>query len=886
MRHKFMKKGFLLAIALTLLMLSAVTASAIQNIAVERTISPTTVAPGESFDVSLKIDFTGTVEGDNSTMGVVKDVYTSVDDWENWFFSNVDAQTPFSRVADPNSADGMLECGTGAIGLAASSEGTYYVNYTVTTSADTAQGTYSISGYYVDPVYTMSGEAGGYAYATGDSEITIESGTVYLYPSMTFDEIQAAFDDAVDGSTIYFTDGYYDISVSSDQGYGYGIGYGICLYEDKSLTLTASSAENVTVYSGVNVSMNFIGAEYDDNTWEYTFPAELGSMVIENITFEASGDVGNTFGHIIIGYYDLTVRNCVFENCGITTSNPRTEFVDNSVFCDLPSSDECDLVQIDSYIDEGVISGNTFEGTTVYIGNNCMYWNAYPESGYDDTSEFSITDNIFMNTSQGPAITLYDDMVDSEFTDNIVSNNAVGIELDDGGDNCVITGNTFESNDAAFSLEDVGSGCMIYLNNFIDNTELNGASSTPSVQWVSDSALDYTYKGNSLSSILGNYYSDYAGNDSSVPEDGIGDTALVHSTGTDSYPLMGEWSGDSITSDITVLYQGTVELGPDMTCTFVPYNNAGTEYDIAPLSAMAALMSTGLDIEVSDANYADHDSFSLDNIMDIEAPTETCYWAFYVNGGYTSYGIGHATDDVVTDGDVVSFILTDYMSNEEYYMISITVDVTDRDDFLYYGAVDLVDGSVYQLVPYNNPSASYEIPSLSALGALIGTGFAADLSDANYADYSSFTLDTIGDIEAPTETCYWAFYVNGGYTSYGVGHVTDDVVVDGDVVSFILTDWNSYDEYDAVYIHVNEVTSYPVDAVRTIANQNFYEELLQEFNITSTKVTINLTATTTLDSLALEETVPEGWTITPSINDGAVFKGKPYRSNSCRMGLD
>jgi hypothetical protein len=331
---------------------------------------------------------------------------------------------------------------------------------------------------------------------------------------------------------------------------------------------------------------------------------------------------------------------------------------------------------------------------------------------------------------------------------------------------------------------------------------------------------------------------------------------------------MGEWTGDSITSDITVLYQGTVELGSDMTCTFVPYNNAGTEYDIAPLSAMAALMATGLDIEVSDGSYTSLNSFSLDNIMDIEAPTDTCYWAFYVNGGYTSYGVGHATDDVVTDGDVVSFVLTDWTSYEEYYMISITVDVTEKDDFLYYGAVDLVNDDTYTLILQDD---EYTVDSLSALGALFESGLEFEMNDDSYVNLSSFSLESIENIEEPTETCYWAFYVNGGYTSYGVGHVTDDVVTDGDTVSFILTDWNSYDEYDEVHIHVNQVDT-PVLVQRDIANQNFYEELLEQYGLTSTKVTITLTAREDIDSLALEEVIPEGWTLTSSNNDDGVFK--------------
>jgi PKD repeat protein len=689
MKHNLVKEGLLITTVLCLFLAMAGAASAAHSVTTERTISPTTVMAGDSFNVSVKIVITGPIENyKNISMATVKEDYSAVSDWPNWNISegNWYADDPFDNVfrnglSNESHQEALFEFSTEGEALywLYSDGGTFYVNYTMTTSPNAAAGVQEIGGYYIDPDYSRTGYVGYNVYPTGDHSVTIERDPITsLYPSMTFAEIQDAFDQAEPGDTVYFNDGYYDLS---------GEGAGVTLDIPAGLTLTASSAENVVVdlgtdmqlavgvasqksgftatnviYSGtvgikegtfityptegnttiprefdnltdfgalqavidlealssyglsdayydeygsfyitelngivdnytpmtawfiyingelapLGLGMNaieygdvvtFIYAPYEyvpydpyiivdtDNALhiiEATVLPSAGALTIENLTFEgdASAGSGDAAG-LMSSSGNTLVRNCVFNDVFLSFSDFNSTFVDNEISAGLSQdSGSYQNLVLFNPMDEGLVSGNTFDGAHVAVG--------YDGVTATSASNLVISDNTFTNaTSRGTNAFENASLLlvgasnitvsGNEFSDNLLAvalRSFATYRLTD----CTLYDNVFDSNDVAimgFSLGSSDSGNRMYLNNFVGNTDNFDASdcdSSVSILYVSPASMDYTYAGGSYSNVLGNYYDDYAGADT-TPADGIGDTPYAtFLSGQDTGPLMGEWN--------------------------------------------------------------------------------------------------------------------------------------------------------------------------------------------------------------------------------------------------------------------------------------------------------------------------------------------------------
>jgi parallel beta-helix repeat protein len=119
------------------------------------------------------------------------------------------------------------------------------------------------------------------------------------------------------------------------------------------------------------------------------------------------------------------------------------------------------------------------------------------------------------------------------------------------------------------------SNNTIYLNNFVGLGERHGEPITHSEDsintWHSPEEITYTYNGNTYTSYLGNYWSDYTGGD--ADEDGIGDTPYPIDSDADNYPLVEPFENYEIgTAEVTIAVKssGSFLHAYDIESWFVP----------------------------------------------------------------------------------------------------------------------------------------------------------------------------------------------------------------------------------------------------------------------------------------------------------------------------
>ena len=175
--------------------------------------------------------------------------------------------------------------------------------------------------------------------------------------------------------------------------------------------------------------------------------------------------------------------------------------------------------------------------------NNYLYHNYFygtRPSGYCNGIELQASSNsIILNNT---AISNEDgiDVTNSNnctVTNNTVVSNEYGIKLSD-SNNCKIANNSVSSNSKYGIRLYSSSDNVVYLNNFINNIRSVNSSFSNNI-WNSTEKIHYTYNGSKYKNYLGNYWSDYTGND--TDENGIGDTSYRIDGDKDNHPLMQPW---------------------------------------------------------------------------------------------------------------------------------------------------------------------------------------------------------------------------------------------------------------------------------------------------------------------------------------------------------
>ena len=253
----------------------------------------------------------------------------------------------------------------------------------------------------------------------------------------------------------------------------------------------------------------------------------LGSVFITANNSQISGfKIKNPNGDgIDVISSNNTITNNTIEACGaaiyLMVSDGNTIFNNNAtVRCEgvlgLLSSDGIML----AHSDENIIEGNTASGASMGI---YLY--------------FSHNNTILNNTAQrndhGIAIK---GSKNNTVQENCACNSKEeGIGLLNGCTGNVVTRNNVSGNSIGIYLRD-SSGNTIYLNDFIDNLK-NALSSGSDNIWHSPEKNSYSSAGNSFTSLLGNYWSDYVGTDSDG--DSLGDDSHRFEYDTqDGHPLM------------------------------------------------------------------------------------------------------------------------------------------------------------------------------------------------------------------------------------------------------------------------------------------------------------------------------------------------------------
>jgi len=299
---------------------------------------------------------------------------------------------------------------------------------------------------------------------------------------------------------------------------------GIELYFSPNNKFRNNSLENNEHNLGFTTGVLNVSYYYQDIDTSNTINGQPIYYIVEqsDLKFDETTEVG------FIGLVCCTnIEVTNIDTYGILLANVSSSIINNCI-----SHDSCSGIEL------GASSCNN------YIMNCTCYNNFYGISLLESSNNNRIADcvcdnnvyyGIFARQSSG-----------NDFTNCIVYNNWRGIWLYYASSNNTITFCNVADNDygvyidSTYHPDDPCINNLIYLNNFIDNVDNAHSENSPNI-WNSPEEITYTYNGNTYTSYLGNYWSDYTERypgASEIDSTGIWDTPYSIDSDNDNYPLV------------------------------------------------------------------------------------------------------------------------------------------------------------------------------------------------------------------------------------------------------------------------------------------------------------------------------------------------------------
>jgi parallel beta-helix repeat protein len=398
------------------------------------------------------------------------------------------------------------------------------------------------------------------------------------YPNADFTKIQDAVDAAEAGDIIVVYPGTYTENVD--------------VY--KSLAIKSESGAEMTIVQAANsndhvfeVTANYV--EINGFTVKGSKgSAKLAGVYLENahhckisnnnaannlcgiyLYSSTNNTLRNNNAHSNIAYgifIDRSIDNIITDNtaksndhCGIWLEASPNNALTNNVMSENKYNFAVGGYAVSHYIN-AIDTSNKVNGKPVVylIGKKDLVIDSSWDIGYlgiINSTNITVKDLTLTNNAQGVlfagversciknvniinnlgGIELYCYSSNNSISNNSILNNYYGIILCYSSNNNVITNNNIYSNSYNGIYPAYSTNNEIYLNNFINNY-YNAYSHDSTNIWSSPAAVTYIYNGRVYTSYLGNYWTDYIGDD--ADGDGIGDAPYSIDSDKDIYPLI------------------------------------------------------------------------------------------------------------------------------------------------------------------------------------------------------------------------------------------------------------------------------------------------------------------------------------------------------------